>query len=569
MIYFIGNKDLIESKYYHSSTLNNCMDWLESLWCVNLDTETEGLFNHSNNIIMLQLNYKDTTYIIDTRCVDIKPLKYYLEKTLIVGHNLKFDYKFLKKLGIELFTIYDTFLAECCLTNGLQNRSLDLASVANKYSTYKLDKSVRSQFIGLNGQPFTDKQIIYGANDVRCLTDIRKAQLKELDRLGLRKWVDNEFEACLALADIEYNGMGFNQPKWLELARRASLNVLEYTNELDTLVRKERRLSRFIKKQVQGNLFYGIEDGEDAHERDVDIKWSSPKQIGAVLKELGLDLPEGTGERFLTKYQKDYPIIKKFIDYKKQAKLVTTYGVEFLKYVNPVTQRIHTSFWQIVDTTRVSSGDKYSPNMQNLPANNDYRTCFKPRDGFKMVSCDFSGQELRLTAEMSQEPLWIDAFNRGEDLHSKVAAMVFKIPIENVKNKPQFLRGKSYRDAAKTINFGLIYGMSKYKLADTLDISVDDADKIIKDYFKATPKLNNYLRLCRAYGIENGYIRCAQPYSIIRYFPQWDKNVDFDFKIKGSIERASMNTPIQGELLPWINPFNCWKPEMVISNQLL
>jgi DNA polymerase-1 len=125
--------------------------------------------------------------------------------------------------------------------------------------------------------------------------------------------------------------------------------------------------------------------------------------------------------------------------------------------------------------------------------------------------------------------------------------MVFKVPLEQVRDKPDFLRGKSYRDAAKTVNFGLIYGMSKFKLADTLNIEVKDADKIIKDYFRATAKLNVYLDKCRKYGMRNGFIRSFKPYSIIRHFPKWiDIKDKEDFKAVGEIERASMNTPIQG-----------------------
>jgi len=124
--------------------------------------------------------------------------------------------------------------------------------------------------------------------------------------------------------------------------------------------------------------------------------------------------------------------------------------------------------------------------------------------------------------------------------------MVFKIPLEDVRNKPDFLRGKSYRDAAKTVNFGLVYGMSKFKLADTLSIDVEDADKIIKDYFKATEKLNSFLASMRDYGVTNGYIRSFSPYKIIRYFPNWEQDKSkLEFKEIGIIERASMNTPVQ------------------------
>jgi len=541
-IYFIGNQGLIESSLYTPAKLSDCVEWLSSLSQVELDTETEGMFNHKNKIVMLQLYHDGITHVIDTRYCDILPLKDNLERLLVIGQNLKFDYKFLKFHGIELNNIYDTFLAECCITNGLQDRELGLAALAMKYCGITLDKSVRNQFIDLNGQPFTEKQIVYGVGDVTCLDEIKLKQEEKIKELDIEAWVNNEMQACLPLADIEYNGMGFNTAAWLKLADKAELNTLTYETELDVLVRKEPRLSKFVKKEIQANMFAGVKEGF-THGRDIDIKWSSPTQMDKVFKALGLDL-ESTGERFLSKYQQEFPIIKKFIDYKKQAKLVSTYGRDFLKYINPNTNRIHTSFWQVLDTTRVSSGDKYSPNMQNIPAKVEYRNCFIPRDGYKMVSCDFSGQELRLTAHGSKEPLWVDAFNKGEDLHSNMASRIFNVPLQDVRNKPDFLRGKSYRDATKTLQFGLVYGMSKFKLADTLSIKVDDADKIIKDYFKATVKLNGFLGQCRNYGVKYGYIRSFKPYSIIRYFPQW-KTEGMEFKEVGSIERASMNTPIQ------------------------
>lgn len=341
--------------------------------------------------------------------------------------------------------------------------------------------------------------------------------------------------------------MGFNKEAWLKLAANNKSSVINYENQLDELVKQEPKLHKFVKKYIQINMFGEIEDGY-TNEREINILWSSPSQVDKVFKNLGLQL-ESTSEKFLSKYQKTYPLIKTFIDYKKQQKLVTTYGEDFLSYINQKTKRIHTSFWQIAETSRVTSGSKQerAPNMQNIPATNEYRNCFIPKPGFKIVSCDFSGQELRLCAEGSQEPLWVNAYKEGKDLHSEVASMVFNIPIENVKDKPDFLRGKSYRDAAKTINFGLLYGMSKFKLSDTLNIGVKEADKIIKDYFKATKTLNLYLHKCRKYGLTNGFIRSFRPYSIIRYFPKWkDIEEKGDFKAIGEIERASMNTPIQG-----------------------
>lgn len=545
MIRFIGNDGLIGSEAYEKASLQECIDWLSGLTEVNLDTETEGHFDHKKRILMVQLNWQDITYVVDARYIDISQLKR-LEDILVVGQNLKFDYKFLKFHGITLNKIYDTMLAECCLTNGHEVRSLGLAHLADKYCGIKLNKSIRGQFTNINGDPFTEQQIMYGVGDVTCLTQIKEAQLKTIAEKDMSGWVQNEFDSCLALADIEYNGMGFDKDAWIALASNSSFNAKEHTDRLDDLVRSMPQLQRFVKPMVQANMFAGYEDGYE-HERDVDIMWSSPSQVDKVFKALGLNL-ESTSERFLSKYQNKYPLVKCFIDYKKEQKLVTTYGLDFLNYVNPNTDRIHTVFWQMAETSRVTSGSKEerAPNMQNIPAKAEYRNCFVPRTGFKMVSCDFSGQELRLCAEGSQEPLWLDAFNNGEDLHSKVASMVFKVSLEEVRDKPEFLRGKSYRDAAKTVNFGLIYGMSKFKLADTLSIEVKDADKIIKDYFKATGKLNEYLNKCRKYGMKYGYIRSFKPYSIIRWFPKWEQIIERDdFKMVGEIERASMNTPIQ------------------------
>jgi len=485
MIYTLGINRMFESDSFKTGSLSHCIELIKSHDIIGLDTETEGFFNFVNKIVCLQLSFKSDKgsdqYFIEVRGTDfLTYLKPYLEDKIILGQNLKFDYKFLKFHGIELNRIYDTMLAECCLTNGLLDRQLSLEALAMNYCGIKLNKSVRNQFVNLDSSPFTEAQIVYGVGDVTCLTEIKEKQTLKIKELDIFNWVKNEFQACLALGDIEYNGMGFDAVKWSELSKKAKFNVKDYTDELDEYVRQDNRLSKFVSNKVQGNLFAGIEEGYE-HGRDVNILWSSPAQCDKVFEALGLKL-DSTSERFLSKYQTQYPIIKKFIDYKKQAKLVTTYGEKFLKYINPNTQRIHTSFWQVLDTSRVSSGSKRdnTPNMQNIPAKIEYRNCFICRPGFKMCSVDFSGQELRLVAEGSQEPLWVDAFNKGEDLHSNVASMVFGIPLEQVRDKPAFLRGKSYRDAAKTVNFGLVYGMSKFKLADTLDISVDDADGIIK-----------------------------------------------------------------------------------------
>jgi DNA polymerase I-like protein with 3'-5' exonuclease and polymerase domains len=535
MIYYIGEPRLIKSDLYRESTIENCYNWLIKLSAVALDTETEGFFNHRNRIIMLQLSDGTDTWVIDTRITNISLLKLVLEKILILGQNLKFDYKFLKKEGIILKNIYNTFIVECLLNNGLEV-NLSLEAICFKYCGIKLDKSVRNQFIKLQGSPFTNNQIIYGSGDVQYLFKIKEEQEKLVTKYNLQSVVNLENEACLALADIEYNGLGFDSIPWLKLTEKAESNLSNYEEELDRLVLEEPKLKKFIKKYEQLSLFGEVD-------RVISIKWSSPTQVQKVFKEIGLDI-ESSSEKEIQKFQYQYPLVKKFIDYKKESKVITTYGKSFLDNINPITNRIHTEFWQIKETNRVSSN---KPNLQNLPAKNEYLNCFVAAKGYKIIGIDYSGQEARIAACGSKDTMWLNTFLEGKDLHSEVCKLMFSITDDLVRTKPDFLRGKTYRDVAKTINFGVLFGMSKFKLSNTLQVSLEEADDLIKKYFKATKQLKIYLDNCAKYGLTNGYIRSYSPYSGIRFFPNWKKDLDEweDKKIIGEITRASYNTPIQ------------------------
>lgn len=552
MKYLIDSKNsIISSKLYKKATYNTFLEWLVDKKELALDTETEGFFDHSNRIVMLQISDGKDCYILDTRNNNyIKELIGKIEDKLILGQNLKFDYKFLKKEGIILKNIYDTFLAECILTNGLKDRQLGLSAISSKYLGKTLDKSIRSQFIGIGDTPFTEKQIIYGAEDVEDLFKIRDKQLKEIEKWELENVLNLENRACLAMADIEYNGIKLDINKWLKIAYKVELKIPKYEQELDALVRSDSKLSKFVNSYIQGNLFVEV-DKSFTHSRDVSIKWSSPTQIAKLIKQLGLDIPS-TSEKEISKYQEEFPILKKFIDYKKDAKLVTTYGKNFVNFINKVSNRVHGNFWQILDTFRVScggskSGSKASVNLQNLPAKNEYLNCFIAEDGWKIIGIDYAAQEARIAACGSKDDLWLATFIEGKDLHSEVCKLMFHIKDSLVKTKPDFLRGKTYRDAAKTINFGVLFGMSKFKLSKSLSITIEEAESLIKQYFQATKQLKSYLDNCAAYGLKNGYIRSYYPYSGIRWFPQWksDLNKYRDFKIIGEITRASYNTPVQ------------------------
>ncbi len=563
MIHFISsNKDLFNkpSNGIILSTIDDAADWLDCQigGVFGVDTETEGFFDHNNNIIMLQFGDESDQYVIDVRGMskaELDKLKPYFEsdEAVKILHNAKFDLKFFKfTLGWEITNIWDTLVVECCLTNGIKDRGLSLDKVVSKYcGSADVDKSERNQFIHMNGRPFTEKQIVYGANDVKHLIPIMGKQIEEANKWQLMPVIGLENKTCVALADIEYNGAYLDKDEWLALANKAENKMKEYEKKLDSMALTDERLKPYIKKYVQGDLFGG-------EIKKLDIKWSSPTQVEKVFKTMGLEI-DGSGALEVAKYQNKEPLVKAFLDFKKEQKLTTTYGEDFLKYINPRTGRVHTDFWQVLDTHRISSN---KPNLQQIPAKtekradgtkfNPYFACFKAPRGLKIVGADFAGQELRLIAEGSQDPVWLECFNEGGDLHGRIASMLFGIPEKDVKDifefvmvgdTKVFLRDKSPRDVTKTINFGLAYGMSEYKLSDTLGIEVKAAKAIIDAYFDAVPLVKAFLHKLRDYGLRNKYTRSYRPYCIVRQFKGYDFTNEKD---RGDVGRRSMNTPIQG-----------------------
>lgn len=519
---------------------------------IGLDTETEGIFNFNNKVLTIQIGDKDNQFFIDCRGLDMSFLKRYLESKdlLKIGQNLKFDYKFLRySFGITLENIYDTMLAEGVLMCGLK-APMSLQAIASKYCNIELDKSTRSSFSKhKDGIPFTLSQIQYAVKDVAYLHEIREKQLKLIEKDKLTKVLNLENNAALAVADIEYNGMFLDKDSWLKVATESSKEMSRIENNLDELVLSNSKLSHLKVKYVQSSLFDSPETL-----RLVNIKWSSQAQVLPVFKLLEPSL-EAVNEKEIAKFQNKHEIIKKYIDYKKAQKKATTYGKNFLKYINKTTARVHTVFWQVLNTGRMSSGSKPNkkkktredfPNMQNIPADNRFLSCFKAKEGYTYVICDYKAQELTLTAEASKEPSWRKAISEGEDLHGIVASVIFNIDISKVKDKPSFLRGKSYRDVAKNINFMLIYGGSEFKLANTLSMTVKEAKKYIDKYFSALPTLSNFLDRMAEFGRNNFYIKTMHPFGRIRRFPIPDANSKDYYKETGSIERQSKNTVIQG-----------------------
>lgn len=546
MIHYIGPNPAVESTF-KLSTVQECLDYFEDHDSIAIDTETQGRDPHVKKILSLQIGDKSNQFVIDCRFVDIRRFKDLLESKLCILHNAKFDYKFLKTHGIVMDKIYDTMLAECVLYAGYESFGYGLKDLAHRYLDIDMDKSTRGDFYKLTGQPFTDKQIEYAALDTAYLHQIKELQEIKIQKYDLQYCVDLENQVVKALADIELNGISFNIRSWLENAKEYEKKQSDIQHELDNVVISDPVLSKIYKpKYVQTNLF-------DLPTRECGINYSSPSQILKIFKELGHTV-ESTDDRTLSKHVHLHEFFQKLQAYREVAKIVSTYGKAFCDYINPHTMKIHTDFWQIKSTGRVSSGSKdmNAPNMQNLPQDNKFRNCFVASPGYSWISIDYSAQELRLMADGSKEEGFINVLNQGEDLHCYAGSMMFKKTITKAD--------KDLRNKAKTINFGKPYGMGPNKLADTLSISIEEAENLFKVYAESFPKLNSWLARQGKSAKENMYSLTFAPCKRRRWYPDMKKARELRATvqegdkatwkeimiIEGQTERNGMNHPIQG-----------------------
>ena len=234
MIYFVGNSSLLNNNCKPAS-IDDVVNYCKDLESIAIDTETSGVDYNKDKVIMLQIGDHLNQFVIDTRYVSIIPLKSILESEihLLLGHNIKFDYKFLlSNFGIRLRNVWDTMLAECVIKCGKVKPGYSLLDVTSRYLGIELNKDTRSQFSKLqSGEPYTEEQIEYGAKDVEYLIPIMEKQEKIITELDLNQLIALENNATLAFAEIEYNGLYLNQNAWSELAINAVNSAQEKEDE--------------------------------------------------------------------------------------------------------------------------------------------------------------------------------------------------------------------------------------------------------------------------------------------------------------------------------------------------
>lgn len=430
---------------------------------IALDTETTGLDPHQHKIRLVQIAVQDRpVVIVDLGVIApeaLDPLRQLLTGPAIkVFHNGKFDWKFLVKAGLKPTGPYfDTMLSSQLLKAGLPG-SHSLKAIASEYLGVELDKDQQSS--DWSGE-ISPAQLEYAARDAAILLQLREVMKPKLVEAGLVEAAKLEFEVLPAVASMELHGMLLDLSKWEALGREMEQSKAKVKAEL-------------VQQLRSGNPQISLLSEVDAVNPD------SPSQILAALKAMGIPV-ESTGKNALISLADEYPVINTMLEYRRYSKAVSSFTDKFPKHINPVTGRIHANYNQYGAASGRASAS--NPNLQQVPRGKEVRSCFIPTPGYKLCISDFSQVELRVAAEISGDRTMISAYQKGEDLHKLTAALVNKKSLDQVT--------KTERQAAKAINFGLIYGCGAKRLKQQaksdygVDLTLEQCETFRKKYFES------------------------------------------------------------------------------------
>nr|DAG91312.1 MAG TPA: Prex DNA polymerase [Crassvirales sp.] len=590
MIYFVtGQRELFEfpNAKYKCISVEESLKILEPLRVVGLDTETTGTEIWQGKLLTLQLGNKENQVVIDCMTTDVKQYKDYLESDrLFIIHNAKFDLRWLYKEHIVVRNVYDTYLAEKILFLGFPPGivSLSLQACCDRYLGIFLDKTVRGQIHA----GMTEEVIVYAANDVVHLEDIMDLQLKTITARGQKVALDIENEFVRVLAYIEYCGIKLDPVKWkakmdkdAERLRVAEQKLNEWV--VDYVMKKgdPSLIARNYDTHKKGkpakladNVYVVIPQPSLFAEFDTGpqciINWNSSKQVIRLFEELGFDLlvkDKKTGKmkksvesKFIELQASKSSIVPLYLEYSAAFKVVTSFGQNFLDAINPVTQRIHPTFNQMMDTGRLSCGsggkgkggktkdddiaeeadenkdtstqanDK-SVNVQQLPATEETRAAFVPEKGHLLVDCDYGDQEGHVFTELSNDREWIAFYNdpAQRDGHSFVAKMCFPKDLDGVAEKDVKKVRKDLRDLAKKARFCFNYNGQAPTMATNCNIPVDFATEIYNNYFKRFNGIASYFKVQKRDMWNRGYILISKITGLRAYI--------YDYPILKGIER--------------------------------
>ena len=438
-------------------------------------------------------------------------------KTLKVGQNIKYDLEVLRNYGIDLQgPLFDTMVAHYLLQPELRHNMDFMAEVYLNYETVHIDA-----LIGPKGKAQKNMRELapsevynYACEDADITLQLKNVLQPKLVEAGVDR-LFNEVEMPLipVLAEMECNGVRIDTAALKETSQVFTERMLQLEQEI---------------YQAAGKTF----------------NVASPKQVGDILfgEMKIIDKPKKTktgqyvtSEEVLQTLRSKHPIVAHILDYRALKKLLGTYVDALPKLINPRTGHIHTSFNQAVTATgRLSSSD---PNLQNIPVRGEdgkeIRKCFIPEEGCEFFSADYSQIELRVMAHLSQDANMLDAFREGYDIHAATAAKIYNKPVSEVT--------RDERTKAKRANFGIIYGITVFGLADRLNIERAEAKQLIDGYFKMFPQVQQYMEQAKETARANGYVETF--FHRRRYLPDINSG---NATVRAIAERNAINAPIQG-----------------------
>lgn len=519
--------------YVHVTTenqFNEALEDLEKQKVVGVDIEGTSLDPYSSILLTVQIGTPEKSYIFDARALKLAEMlrfKEFLEdqKIIKILHNGKFDYKHIKQnLKISMCNLFDTMLTESILNAGTSSSYHSLKDLVSKYTGVTLQKSVRESFEYMTASTkLNESQLKYGAVDTLILFPIFEEQIKKLKKEQLIDIAKLEYATTRVVGDMELKGIHIDVKRWRGLINDISI-------KRDELAKKFQQEIRPLFKSNTIDLFGNIGDS---------ININSQVQLMDLFNnKMHLNLPS-TGDGILELC--DNPIVKILREYRGYEKLVSAFGENLLSKINPVTKRIHPDFNQLgAATGRFSCNN---PNFQQIPRQSEnapFRSCFNPESGYKLVTTDYSTFEMRIMAELSGDSNLVDAFNKGVDVHSHTAALMFGLEMTDdfAKKYPD------ERFAAKSINFGLMYGRGPTSLAKQLGISPERGREYLDKYFKSYPGVQKYLERVSKEAVKKGW--STTPAGRKRWYIQPDPT-DPEYTRKIShIQRQAKNHPIQG-----------------------
>ena len=551
---------VIDVRDYSQKDLQPLLDYLHynnNILLVGQNLKFEG--KHLKHKYGLRFKNVHDTMIVEINLTNGLPFKYGL------AHLAERYLKVKKDNEISLFDgVYDK--KTVTLNDYYLEQNEHILTPFEVEDDFFIDKSTRLQFVKIGDKKFNKEQVLYGADDITMPLLIRERQLLgrklpsgEIYNPKICHKIENSFTQVLA--DIELEGLGFLPELWTEIADKNEVLYYQRKEELEKYV-----TTLYPDFTALPNLFNP--------EPDCLIDWASSKQVIALFRKLEicpkeiskqtkkLDWTVGASSLIKTidnslkaKYmyndwigfdkddEDDFienhdKLILAYLLVKKSEQAITTFGKEWLKYVHPITGRVHSNFRQILNTSRMSSTN---PNLQNI-SGGDYRNCFIAKEGNKMLNADYAAQEIRIVADVTQDEAFVDFFLSGDDtflddFHSYTATKMYRImnndpellvpPKElagGVKN-PEFQgdHGKM-RNNAKAINFKINYGGSAFTLKDDFGVEEDVAQKFIDTYLDAFPTLRDNFKKVKREAIDKGYV-LIDKFSDRRWFCPFHKKM--------------------------------------------